>query len=134
MGIFGRGKDKAQNLEENDPNLASEDMNQSGQQGNQMAGGQYDQGGQGMQAAQNTIGQQAGPQDSMQGGYQGQGQNYQDPNQPGYQDPAQGGYQNQDPNQPGYQDPTQGGSQGQNQGAYDQDQDQNQNQNPNQGW
>jgi hypothetical protein len=82
MGIFGRGKGKAQNLEENDPNLASDEMDQSGQQGNQMAGGQYDQGSQGMQAAQNTIGQQAGPQDPTEGGgYQGQNQDDQDPNQ-----------------------------------------------------
>lgn len=72
-----------------------------------------------MQTAQNTIGQQGGPQDPGMGGYQ-------DPNQPGYQDPTQGGGsqgQNQgyqDPNQPSYQDPTQTGYQDQNQNQGDQ--------------
>jgi len=113
MGIFDKFKGQSGNQAEEEQ-----------QDANQPTGGQFsDQAGQGgMQTAQNTIGQQGGPQDSGMGGYQ-------DPNQPGYQDPTQGGgsqgqNQNQgyqDPNQPGYQDPAQGGYQ-------DQDQDQSQNQ------
>jgi hypothetical protein len=122
MGIFDRFKGQSGNQTEEEQQDAS-----------QPAGGQFsDQSGQGgMQAAQNTIGQQGGPQDSGMGGYQ-------DPNQSAYQDPAQGGGsqgQNQgqggyqDPNQPGYQDHTQAGyqDQGQNQGdqgGYDPNQDQ----------
>ena len=107
MGIFDRFKGQSGNQTEEEQQDAS-----------QPTGGQFsDQSGQGgMQTAQNTIGQQGGPQDSGMG-------DYQDPNQSGYQDPTQGGGsqgQNQgyqDPNQGGYQDPTQGGgSQGQNQG------------------
>jgi hypothetical protein len=138
MGIFDKFKGQSGNQEEEEQRDA-----------NQPTGGQFsDQAGQGgMQTAQNTIGQQGGPQDSGMGGYQdpnqpgyqdptqgggsqGQNQNqgYQDPNQPGYQDPTQGGYQ--DPNQSGYQDPAQGGGfqgQDQNQGdqsGYDPNQDQ----------
>jgi hypothetical protein len=127
MGIFDKFRGQSGNQAEEEQ-----------QDANQPTGGQFsDQAGQrGMQTAQNTIGQQGGPQDSGMGGYQdpnqpgyqdptqgggsqGQNQNqgYQDPNQPGYQDPTQGGYQ--DPNRPGYQDPTQGGGyqdQNQNQG------------------
>src|SRR5215469_7804929 len=111
MGIFDRFKGRSGNQAEEEQ-----------QDANQQTGGQFsEQTGQGgMQTAQNTIGQQGGPQDPNMGGNQ-------DPNQPGYQDPTQGGgYQDQgqnqgyqDPNQPGYQDPTQGGGyqdQGQNQG------------------
>src|SRR5580692_11784711 len=107
MGIFDRFKGQSGNQAEEEQQDAS-----------QPTGGQFsDQAGQGgMPTAQNTIGQQGGPQDSSMGGYQ-------DPNQPGYQDPTQAGYQ--DPNQPGYQDPTQAGYQNQgDQSGYDPDQDQ----------
>src|SRR5580693_5328493 len=100
MGIFDKFKGQSGNQAEEEQEDAS-----------QPTGGQFsDQAGRGgMQTAQNTIGQQGGPQDSGMGGYQ-------DPNQPGYQDPTQGGG-SQDPTQGGYQDPTQGGEfQGQNQG------------------
>jgi hypothetical protein len=122
MGIFDRFKGHSGNQAEEEQ-----------QDANQPTGGQFsEQTGQGgMQTAQNTIGQQGGPQDPSMGGYQ-------DPNQPGYQDPTQGGGfqgQNQgqtqgyqDPNQPGYQDPAQAGYQDQNQaqdqGGYDPNQDQ----------
>jgi len=103
MGIFDRFKGHSGNQAEEEQ-----------QDANQPTGGQFsEQTGQGgMQTAQNTIGQQGGPQDPSMGGYQ-------DPNQPGYQDPAQGGYQDQDQNQAqdqsGY-DPNQGQYGDQNQG------------------
>ena len=99
MGIFDRFKGQSGNQAEEEQ-----------QDANQPTGGQFsDHAGQGgVQTAQNTIGQQGGPQDSGMGGYQ-------DPNQPGYQDPAQGGYQDQD------QDQSQ--NQG-DQGGYDPNQDQ----------
>ncbi len=118
MGIFDRFKGHSGNQTEEEQQDAS-----------QPASGQFsDQPGQGgMQTAQNTIGQQGGPQDSGMGGYQ-------DPNQSGYQDPAQGGgFQDQnqgqagyqDPNQPGYEDQSQTGYQNQgDQGGYDSNQDQ----------
>ena len=116
MGIFDKFKGHSGNQAEEEQ-----------QDANQPTGGQFSQqtGQGGMQTAQNTIGQQGGPQDPNMGGYQ-------DPNQPGYQDQTQGGYQGQgkgqnqgyqDPNQPGYQDQTQAGYQDQNQG-YDPNQDQ----------
>jgi hypothetical protein len=79
MGIFDRFKGQSGNQTEEEQQDAS-----------QPTGGQFsDQSGQGgMQTAQNTIGQQGGPQDSGMGGYQ-------DPNQPGYQDQTQAGYQDQ---------------------------------------
>ena len=100
MGIFDRFKGQSGNQTEEEQQDVS-----------QPTGGQFsDQPGQGgMQTAQNTIGQQGGPQDSGMG-------DYQDPNQSGYQDPTQGGGslgQNQgqgdyqDPNQSGYQEQTQ---------------------------
>ncbi len=99
MGIFDkfRGQSGSQAEEEQ-------------QDANQPTGGQFsDQTGQeGMQTAQNTIGQQGGPQDPSMGGYQ-------DPNQPGgYQDPSQAGYQDQNQDQ----------NQAQDQSGYDPDQDQ----------
>jgi hypothetical protein len=79
MGIFDRFKGQSRNQTEEEQQDAS-----------QPTAGQFsDQSGQGgMQTAQNTIGQQGGPQDSSMGGYQ-------DPNQPGYQGQDQYGDQNQ---------------------------------------
>jgi hypothetical protein len=61
MGIFDRFKGQSGNQTEEEQQDAS-----------QPTGGQFsDQSGQGgMQTAQNTIGQQGGPQDSGMGGYQ----------------------------------------------------------------
>jgi len=72
MGIFDRLKRNSEDTTQNDQD----------QQGNQQ-GGQFDtdQSGQGMQTAQNTVGQQGGSPEQTQGGY--------DPNQGGYQDPNQ---------------------------------------------
>jgi hypothetical protein len=102
MGIFDRFKGQSGNQTEEEQQDAS-----------QQAGGQFsDQSGQGgMQTAQNTIGQQGGPQDSGMGGYQ-------DPNQSGYQDPTQAGYQDQNQNQDdqGGHDPSQDQYGDQNQG------------------
>jgi len=97
MGILDKVKEK---MAHKNPDPATQNQDQAGQGAGQTTGGQYvDQSGQGMQTAQNVVGQQGGPQDDPnQGGYQ-------DPNQPGYQDPAQsGGFQDQDQ---GYQDPSQ---------------------------
>lgn len=102
MGIFDKFKGQSGNQAEEEQ-----------QDANTPTDGQFsDQVGQGgMQTAQNTIGQQGGPQDSGMGGYQ-------DPNQPGYQDPTQSSYQDQDqdqgdqsgydPNQDQYGDQNQG--------------------------
>ena len=98
MGIFDKAETEAENMAQNDPNLA--------QQAGQFGGGQL---GQDMQTAQNMVGQQGGSQDQNQGGY--------DQNQ----DPNQGGGYGQDQNQGG------GYDQGQNQGGDDQGQNQNQN-------
>src|ERR1700761_5346960 len=111
MGIFDKAENEAENVAQKDPNLA--------QQGQQFGGGQGDQDD--MQTAQNTIGQQGGPQDSadqnMGGGYQDQnmGGGYQDQNMGGGQDQNMGGGQDMggqgtDPNQDmggGYQDQNQ---------------------------
>jgi len=95
MGIFDKAETEAENMAQNDPNLA--------QQAGQFGGGQL---GQDMQTAQNMVGQQGGSQD------QNMDQN-QDPNQGG-------GYgQDQNQNQGG------GFGQDQNQGGNDQDQNQN---------
>jgi hypothetical protein len=61
MGIFDRLKRNSEDTTQNDQD----------QQGNQQ-GGQFDtdQSGQGMQTAQNTVGQQGGYQDQSQGGNQ----------------------------------------------------------------
>src|SRR6516165_5373575 len=119
MGIFDKAENEAENLAQKDPNLADKGLNELGQEANQMTGDRFgNQINEGVQAAENRLGQQGGGQG--QGGYQGQGQGgYQDPNQGGYQDPNQGAYQ--DPNQGRYQDQNQGGYQDQNQGGYDQD-------------
>src|ERR1700761_1139308 len=108
MGIFDKAENEAENVAQKDPNLA--------QQGQQFGGGQ---GGQDdMQTAQNTIGQQGGPQDSadqnMGGGQdQNMGGGYQDQNMGGGQDQNMGG---------GYQDQNMGGGQDQNMGGGYQDQ------------
>ena len=89
MGIFDKAESEAEDMAQKDPNLAKQ-AQQFGQGG---------QGGQGdMQTAQNTVGQQGGPQDSgdqnMGGGYQDQNMGGQDQNmQTGDQD------QNTDPDQ-----------------------------------
>src|ERR1700761_5779751 len=95
MGIFDKAENEAENVAQKDPNLA--------QQGQQFGGGQ---GGQDdMQTAQNTIGQQGGPQDSA------------DQNMGGGQDQSMGG---------GYQDQNMGGQdQDQNQQMGNQDRNQN---------
>src|ERR1700738_3808560 len=109
MGIFDKAESEAEDMAQKDPNLA--------QQAQQF--GQGGQGGQGdMQTAQNTVGQQGGPQDS---GDQNMGGGYQDQNMGG---------QGMDPNQQGgYQDTNQQmGNQDQNMGGQDQNmgnQDQN---------
>ena len=136
MGIFDKAENEAENLAQKDPNLTDKGLNELGQEVNQMTGYRFgNQINEGVQAAENRLGQQGGGQG--QGGYQGQGQGgYQDPNQGGgYQD--QGGYQGQ--GQGGYQDPNQGGYQDPNQGSYDQNQNQdqdqeNQDQGQGQGW
>ena len=75
-----------------------------------------------MQTAQNTVGQQGGPQDS---GDQNMGGGYQDQNMGG---------QGMDPNQQmGNQDQNMGG-QDQNMGNQDQNMDPDQNQGQNQNW
>ena len=112
MGIF----DKAENEAEN---VAQKDLNQAQQSGS----GQGDQDD--MQTAQNTVGQQGGPQDSadqnMGGGYQDQntGGGYQDQNTGGgYQDQNQQmGNQDSgmDPNQQDGSDQNMDSNQGQNQ-------------------
>src|ERR1700761_3353003 len=141
MGIFDKAESEAENVAQKDPNLAQQEQQFGGGQG-----GQDD-----TQTAQNTIGQQAGPQDSadqnMGGGYQDQsmggGQDQSmgggqdmggqgtDPNQNmggGYQDPNQQ-MGNQDPNQHmGNQDPNMDPNQ---QGGSDQNMDTNQAQNQN---
>ena len=135
MGIFDKAENEAENLAQKDPNLTDKGLNELGQEVNQMTGYRFgNQINEGVQAAENRLGQQ--------GGGQGQG-GYQDPNQGGYQDPSQGGgYQGQgqggyqDPNQGGYQDQGQGGYQDPNQGGSDQNQgqDQDQGQGQGQGW
>ena len=119
MGIFDKAENEAENLAQKDPNLTDKGLNELGQEANQMTGDRFgNQINEGVQAAENRLGQQ--------GGGQGQG-GYQDPNQGGgYQDQGQGGYQGQD----------QGGYQDQNQGGYDQNQgqDQDQGQGQGQGW
>ena len=113
MGIFDKAENEAENLAQKDPDLAQQEF--SGQ------GGQGD-----MQAAQNTIGQQGGPQDSIDQNMSGE---YQDQNTGGgYQDQNTGG-QGIDPNQQtGNQDPTMDQDQ---QDGYDQNMDPNQGQNQN---
>ena len=68
MGIFDKAETEAENMAQNDPNLA--------QQAGQFGGGQL---GQDMQTAQNMVGQQGGSQDQNQdqnqGGGYGQDQN-----------------------------------------------------------
>jgi hypothetical protein len=106
-------------------NASAPTANKLGQEVDQMTGDRFgNQINEGVQAAENRLGQQ--------GSGQGQG-GYQDPNQGGGQGQGGGG---QDPNQGGYQDPNQGGYQDQNQGGYDQNQgqDQDQGQGQGQGW
>jgi hypothetical protein len=88
MGIFDKAENEAENLAQKDPNLADKGLNELGQEVNQMTGDRFgNQINEGVQAAENRLGQQ--------GGGQGQG-GYQDPNQGGYQGQGQGGYdQNQ---------------------------------------
>src|ERR1700761_881365 len=89
MGIFDKAENEAENVAQKDPNLA--------QQGQQFGGGQGDQDD--MQTAQNTIGQQGGPQDSadqnMGGGYQDQSMGGQDQSMGGQDQNMGGGYQDQ---------------------------------------
>ena len=70
MGIFDKAKDEGENLAQQNPNMTDEALNKGGQEANQATGDRFEnQVDQGMQAAQNRIGQQA------QGGYdQNQGQ------------------------------------------------------------
>jgi hypothetical protein len=122
MGIFDKAENEAENLAQKDPNLAQQEFGGQGGQGD-------------LQAAKNTIGQQGGPQDSidqnMGGEYQEQntGSEYQDQNTgSGYQEQNTGG-QGIDPNQQtGNQDPTMDQDQ---QDGYDQNMDPNQGQNQN---
>ena len=99
MGIFDKAENEAENLAQKDPNLADKGLNELGQEANQMTGDRFgSQIDQGVQAAENRLGQQGGNQD---------------PNQ----DPNQGGGYQQDTNQGGYdpnQDPNQGQDQNQN--------------------
>src|ERR1700691_5952946 len=68
MGIFDKAKEEAENAAQQDPNL----MNQAGQEANQATGARFsNQINEGVQAAQNRIGQQGG---QGQGQNQGQGQ------------------------------------------------------------
>ena len=97
MGIFDKAENEAENLAQKDPNLADKGLNELGQEVNQMTGDRFgNQINEGVQAAENRLGQQGGGQG--QGGYQGQDQG-------GYQDQNQGGY---DQNQGQDQDQGQG--------------------------
>jgi hypothetical protein len=119
MGIFDKAENEAENLAQKDPNLTDKGLNELGQEANQMTGDRFgNQINEGVQAAENRLGQQGGGQGQGQGGYQ-------DPNQGGYQETNQGGV---------YQDQDQGGYQDQNQGGYDQNQGQDQDQGQGQGW
>jgi hypothetical protein len=120
VGFFDKAKNEAEDLAEKDPNLTDKGLNELGQEANRMTGDRFgNQVNQGVQDAENWVGQQSRNQG------QNQGSGYQDQNQGGYQDPNQGGYDpNQGQDQGGYQDPNQGG--------YDQNQGQDQGQN--QGW
>ena len=80
MGIFDRFKGRSGNQTEEEQQDASQPV--AGQFSEQTGRG-------GMQTAQNTIGQQGGPQDSGMGGHQDQNQGDQsgyDPNQDQYGD------------------------------------------------
>jgi hypothetical protein len=133
MGIFDKAESEAEDMAQKDPNLA--------QQAQQFGGGQ---GGQDdMQTAQNTVGQQGGPQDSRDQNMGGQGMDSDqgmDPSQQmGNQDmggQGMGGQDmgNQDPNQQmGNQDQNMG-NQDPNMQTGDQDQNMDQNQGQNQNW
>ena len=76
MGIFDKAKDEGENLAQQNPNMTDEALNKSGQEANQATGDRFEnQVDQGMQAAQNRIGQQAqGGYDQNQGQDQGQDQ------------------------------------------------------------
>jgi hypothetical protein len=105
MGIFGKGEDEAENVAQQDPNMADEAIDKGGQEADQATGGRFEnQTDQGMRTAQSRIGQQPqGGYDQDQGsmGQQDQSNMGQDQGDMGQQD--QGGYdQSQDQGGQGY--------------------------------
>jgi MT0933-like antitoxin protein len=75
MGIFDKAENEAENLAEKDPNLTDKGLNELGQEVNQMTGDRFgNQINEGVQAAENRLGQQGGDQNQGQDQDQDQGQ------------------------------------------------------------